>query len=139
MPAISRRRSLTIAAMAVAIAAFSGADRAAASDQAALARGFIEKAAAEEAGGVAEEAGAHRVALARDGIRPGARSADVARHQRQVDDGLRGADALITLVHAHRPPERNSLAFVNRAGAIDALYGSRMRPRTIGVRVNYGF
>ena len=47
MPAISRRRSLTIAAMAVAIAAFSGADRAAASDQAALARGFIEKAAAE--------------------------------------------------------------------------------------------
>lgn len=33
----------------------------------------------------------------------------------------------------------NEDAFVNRAGAIDALYGSRMRPRTIGVRVNYGF
>jgi len=47
MPAISRRRSLTIAAMAMAIAGFSVADRAAASEQAALARGFIEKAAAE--------------------------------------------------------------------------------------------
>ena len=47
MPGISRRRSLTIAATALAIAAFSGADRAAASEQAAMARVFIEKAAAE--------------------------------------------------------------------------------------------
>ena len=63
--------------------------------------------AAEQVGGVAEQPRAHGVALAGDGVGAGARPADVARHQGQVDDRLRRAHALVPLVHAHRPPERH--------------------------------
>ncbi len=78
--------------------------------------GVREVVAAEQVRRVAEQPRAHRVALAGDRVGPGARPADVAGHQGQVDDRLRRAHALVALVDAHRPPERDALALVDRAG-----------------------
>ena len=87
--------------------------------------GVREVVAAEQVRRVAEQPRAHRVALAGDRVRAGARPADVAGHQRQVDDRLRGADALVALVDAHRPPERDALAVVNQLGeSLDLLRAS---------------
>ena len=69
---------------------------------------------AEQIRRVAEQPRAHRVALAGDGVRAGAGPPDVAGHQREIDDGLRGARSFVALVHAHRPPEGDALALVNR-------------------------
>ena len=78
--------------------------------------GVGEVVAAEQVGRVAEQPRAHRVALAGDRVGAGAGAADVAGHQREVDDRLRGAHALVALVDAHRPPERHALAVVDRRG-----------------------
>ena len=51
--------------------------------------GVGEVVAAEQVGRVAEQPRAHRVALAGDRVRAGARPADVAGQQREVDDRLR--------------------------------------------------
>ncbi len=67
--------------------------------------GGFEISSAEEARGVAEEAGAHRIALAGDRVGAGAGPADVAGDQCDIDDGLGGAHRLVPLVDAHRPPE----------------------------------
>ena len=56
--------------------------------------GVGEIVAAEQVGGVAEQARAHGVALAGDRVGAGAGAADVAGHQGEVDDGLRGAHRL---------------------------------------------
>ena len=53
--------------------------------------GVREIVAAEQVRGVAEQPRTHRVALAGDGVRAGAGPADVAGHQREIDDGLRRA------------------------------------------------
>ncbi len=72
--------------------------------------GIGEVVAADEAGDVGVEAGAHGVALAGDAVRAGAGSADVARHDGEVDDGLGGAGGFVALVDAHGPPEGDALA-----------------------------
>ena len=75
--------------------------------------GFHEIATTDQARDIRVEARPHRVALAGDAIRAGAGLADVARHQCEIDDGLRSADGFVALVHAHRPPERNGFAAMN--------------------------
>ena len=82
---------------------------------------------AEQIRRVAEQPRAHRVALAGDRVGAGAGPADVAGHQRQVDDRLGGAHGLMALVDAHRPPERNSFALVNRAGKLLDRLGRQPR------------
>ena len=72
--------------------------------------GFGKVMPAEQVGGVGEKSAAHGVALPGDGIGPGARFADVASHQAEVDDRLGGADALVRLVDAHGPPKRNTFS-----------------------------
>ena len=72
-----------------------------------------EVAAAKEAGGVGEKAGAHGVALAGDGIAAGAGLADVAGHKSQVHNGASGRNSLVALVDAHGPPEGDGLALVD--------------------------
>ena len=67
----------------------------------------LEIVAAKQIRRVAEQPRTHRVALAGDRVGTGARPADVAGHQRQVDDRLRRADPFVALVDAHRPPERS--------------------------------
>ena len=76
--------------------------------------GIGEIVSAQQVRGVAEQSRAHRVALAGDGVGAGARSTDVAGHQRQIDDRLGRAHPLVTLVDSHRPPERDAGAVVNR-------------------------
>ena len=72
----------------------------------------------QQIGRVTEQPRAHRIALA--GNRIGSRSGatDLACDQGQIDDGLRCADSLVTLIDTHGPPEADSLAFVNRSGRI---------------------
>ena len=72
--------------------------------------GVGEIMAADEAGDVRKEARAHGVALAGDAVRAGAGAADVAGHEREVDDGLGGAGGFVALVDAHGPPEGNAFA-----------------------------
>ncbi len=78
--------------------------------------GVGEVAPPEQAGRVAEEARAHGVALPGDRVGAGARAADVAGHQGEVDDRLGGAGGLVALVHPHGPPERDPLARVDQLG-----------------------
>ena len=72
-----------------------------------------EVAAAEQAGGVGEEAGSHGIALSGDGVAAGAGLADVAGHEGQVHDSAGSRDCLVTLVDAHGPPEGHGLAGVD--------------------------
>src|SRR5690606_26865189 len=87
-------------------------------DLAAIAR-VREITPSEEVRGVAEEARAHRVALSGDGVRSGPRAPDISGHEREGDDRLRGAHALVALVHAHRPPEAHALAVANQLGELE--------------------
>src|SRR5690606_15354005 len=73
--------------------------------------GILKIMPAEQTGRVAKEPRAHRVALAGDRVGSRPRPADVAGHQSEIDETLCGPHALITLVDAHRPPERNAAAF----------------------------
>ena len=79
---------------------------------------------AEKISRVGEQARAHRVALAGDGIRAGAGPADVAGHQREIDDCLGGAGGFMALVYAHRPPERDAFAAMNCFARISAIVNS---------------
>src|SRR5713226_3650686 len=67
--------------------------------------GVCEIMSANKAGDVGIKPRAHRIALTRDRICASARAADIAGHQREVDDGLRRARGLMALVDAHGPPE----------------------------------
>ena len=69
--------------------------------------------ASEQSRGVAEQAGAHGVALPGDRVGAGAGPTDVAGHEGQGDYGLGAADPFMTLVHAHGPPERDPLTVVD--------------------------
>ena len=75
---------------------------------------ITELAAAEQACGVAEETGAHGVALSGYGVAARTGFADIAGHKSQVDDGLRRADRFIALVDTHGPPEGYRLAVVDQ-------------------------
>jgi hypothetical protein len=86
--------------------------------------GFHEIAAPDQTRHVRVEPRAHRVALAGDAVRARAGFADVAGHQGEIDDRLRGTRALVALIHAHRPPERNRLAAMDAfRAAIDFADG----------------
>ena len=79
-------------------------------------RRIAEVVPAEEIRRVREQARTHRVALAGDGVRTGAGSADVSGHQREIDDGLGGASGFVALIHAHGPPEGDGFAFTDGLG-----------------------
>src|SRR5690606_20357486 len=80
-----------------------------------------EIASAEERGGVGVEARAHGVALAGDGVGPGAGAAEVAGNEREVDEGLRGAGGFVDLVDAHGPLEEDG--FASRDDLGEVAYG----------------
>ena len=86
--------------------------------------GIGEVVPAEQVGRVAEQPRAHRVALAGDRVRAGAGPADVAGHQRQVDDRLRGADPLwlwlTPIVHQN---ETRLPSWIVSAKSLDLLDG----------------
>ena len=88
--------------------------------------GVAEVVSAKEVGGVGEEARAHGVALASDGVGSGTGLADVAGHQLQVDDGLRGTNSLVALIDAHGPPPGDAFVglrdeFCERFDLLDSL------------------
>ena len=95
----------------------------------ALPLGFIGKVAArEQAGRIAEEPGAHGIALACDGVAARARLADISGKEGEVHDGLCRPHSLVALVDAHGPPERNSLAVVDHLDELqDLLLGNARR------------
>src|SRR6185369_4654449 len=80
--------------------------------------GNFEIASAEKVRGIAEEPRAHRVALTGDRIGPGPRPADVAGHERQIDQALRGPHAFVTLVDTHRPPDGDAFPLADPAGQL---------------------
>ena len=88
---------------------------------------ICEITAAEQAGGIAEKTGCHRVALTGNGVSTGAGLSDVPGHQGKVDDGLRRAHCLIALVDAHGPPERNSLSIVDKVYEFSDLLCGKAR------------
>ena len=61
----------------------------------------------QQSRGVRKQPRAHGVTLTGDGVGAGTGAADVACHQGDVDDGLSRPDALVALVDAHGPPERD--------------------------------
>ena len=94
--------------------------------------GLGEIVAADQVGRVAEEARAHRIALAGDGIRSRAGPPNVPGHQRQIDDGLRRAGGLVPLIHPHRPPERNAFALMDGLGEPVELFEGKAGGRRDG-------
>ncbi len=75
----------------------------------------------DEVGRVGEQTGPHRVALSRDRVGPGARTADVAGHERHIDDGLRCACGLMPLIDSHGPPEGDALTVCDRFRELEEL------------------
>ena len=80
-----------------------------------------EVTAAEQAGRVGEETGAHGVALAGDGVAAGAGLSDIACHESEVHDAVRGPYSFVALVDAHGPPERNCLAIMDQVDQLHDL------------------
>ena len=76
--------------------------------------GIGEVMSTDEARHVGVESRAHGVALTGDAVRTGAGPADVAGDQGEVDDGLGRAGRFVTLINAHRPPERHAFPAMDR-------------------------
>src|SRR5262249_11311501 len=85
--------------------------------------GVFEIVPAVEARDVRIDSRTHRVALTGNAVRPRAGPPDITGHQGKIDDGLRRASRLVTLIHTHRPPERDALARCNRRGDPIKLLG----------------
>src|ERR1700734_4202049 len=58
--------------------------------------------------------GAHCVTLACNRISARPDPPDITGHQREIDDRLSRARCRVTLVHTHRPPERNTVPAMDR-------------------------
>ena len=77
--------------------------------------------AAEQAGRVGEETGAHGVALAGDGVAAGAGLTDIACHESEVHDAARCPDGFVALIDTHGPPERDCLAVMDQVDQLHDL------------------